>query len=405
MTLLYMGDSRVNRNVGARGTSIALRNILGQTVNSIIPFFQWYKPFVGAGPDIDKDEALLMEQYPEDYARLVENIKRCDIVSINGEGIFLFTAPVRSDLGFFLVAMHLCRRYNKPYVIINTGISPPADSSGHGLCFGAPDPAVLETVLAYLSTASLVTVRDPLSVPFVKKYNTSIDIRYVPDALFSMYDFYEQNSPLFDNLLSTPQFTVGHNRAENFLPTYNFEKNYVLLSGSAFAARYGGDQKADRFAELALALQAMLREYDTELYLFESCDGDSFLKLDVSEQTGIPCIPTATNIFLLGRILGKCRCLISGRYHPSMFAAMGGAPLVLMGSDSHKIAALPDILKLEGAARNVYPSVPAGGQIEDIVSRTRAVMESPRNQEAVRQTCRENGEDAKKLAALVKAAL
>lgn len=400
MKLFLFGDNRPTRNIGARATSIALKNLLDNGFQSLPSL---HSPWMeNAGTDTAQNKALLAAQHPDHYQTLCERIRESDIVAINGEGMFLFSGPMRTDLACLLIVMHLCLEHHKPFFVVNAGFSPPTDPAGNGQRFAEPDQAVLEESLRYLRKAALVAARDALSVAFLEKYDDSLNVQYIPDALFSLYDFYGQNGPLFDTMLKTPQYVLCHNREESPIPKYNFEKDYVLMAGSAFAARYGAETRAERFGELALALRDMLREHNTELYLLEACDGDSVLRLDVNQRTGIPYIPVTTNIFLLGRILGRCRCLVSGRFHPSIFAAMGGASLVLMGSDSHKIAALPDMLNLPGGERAIHPALPDSRQIADIVAATQRVVTALPNRDARRRASEANGEKAKTLPDLIR---
>jgi polysaccharide pyruvyl transferase WcaK-like protein len=375
--------------------------MLGESFDEIIPMFYWRKPIDWVISDSGGNAGHFAEQFPDDYNVLVKSIKECDAVSVCGEGILLFTSPIRPDLSYFWVVFYLCIMFKKPFFLVNAGISPPALLDGNGLRFGEPDAEILKETLRLLRFAELVTVRDAISYDFVKKYDDVINVVYIPDALFSMYDFYDQYGSDFDRMLKTPQFVLSHDRKESPFSKFDFEKNYVLLSGSAFAARYGGDVKTECFTRLALTLRDMLRGYDTELYLLESCDGDTYLRLDVTETTGIPYIPVTTNIFMLGRILGRCHCLVSGRFHPSIFASLGGASLILMGSDSHKIAALPDMLQLSEIQRTVFPSVPNSRQTEEIASAVERVIKRNEDREITRRVARQNGEKSKQLAKMM----
>jgi polysaccharide pyruvyl transferase WcaK-like protein len=220
-----------------------------------------------------------------------------------------------------------------------------------------------------------------------------------------MYDFFVQNSATLDAIIKTPNLALPHDRTESLTSKFDFEKEYVLISGSAFVARYGAEKRVEAYTELALRLKELLVEYDLSLYLLESCDGDSIMRFEVSEITGIPFIPVTTNIFLLGRILGKCRCFVSGRFHPSILASLGGTPLVLMGSDSVKIQAFPEMLKLPVDRSTIYPSVPNSEQISEIYSAVKTIIEQPLNRKPVREVCRDNGEKAKGLARAIKNAL
>ena len=58
-------------------------------------------------------------------------------------------------------------------------------------------------------------------------------------------------------------------------------------------------------------------------------------------------IPLDTPILAAAKILANARVLISGRYHPSILASLGGTPCVFMSSNSHKTKSIQELLEYE----------------------------------------------------------
>ena len=52
-------------------------------------------------------------------------------------------------------------------------------------------------------------------------------------------------------------------------------------------------------------------------------------------------------ILAVAKILANARVFISGRYHPSILASLGGTPCLLMGSNSHKTISLQYLLEYD----------------------------------------------------------
>jgi len=391
MKLLYIGDNRRSRNIGGRSTNISLLKIIAKLSSNIITLPHWHGEIDGRISDTEANEVLFKKQYEHDFINCEEMIKTCDAIVVSAEGNCLFTSPIRNELAYFLIVFKLCIKYNKPYCLVNAGISPPIDIESNGLKFLSPNKEILDECIRYFKKAALVVVREKLSFDFLKKYDIEgrINLHFVPDALFGLYDFYEQHSEIFDSSLKHPEFCIGHDRNESAVSKFDFEKPYVLLSGSAFVTRYGNENKAEQFAALAMALKKMLSSYSAKLYLIECCDGDSIFRFQVPTMTGIPYIPVNTNIFLLGRILSRCICFVSGRFHPSIFASFGGAKLILLGSDSHKIQGLPLLLDYP---TEIHQAVPNTDEIALIVDEVKQCFTSPASRNTIKAVSRRNYE-------------
>ncbi len=90
----------------------------------------------------------------------------------------------------------------------------------------------------------------------------------------------------------------------------------------------------------------MIRELGYPVYLTENCGGDSFLE-EVAASEGVGLIPVYTSVFMAGAILANARLFISGRYHPTILASLGGTPCIFLGSSGHKMHSLQKLLEYE----------------------------------------------------------
>ena len=103
-------------------------------------------------------------------------------------------------------------------------------------------------------------------------------------------------------------------------------------------------------------LLVRVRELGYAVYLTENCGGDSFLET-VAAREGVGLVPVYTSVFMSAAILANARLFISGRYHPSILASLGGTPCIFLGSSAHKMHSLQKILGYENPHEfSVYPS-------------------------------------------------
>jgi polysaccharide pyruvyl transferase WcaK-like protein len=142
---------------------------------------------------------------------------------------------------------------------------------------------------------------------------------------------------------------------------------YICIGGSALAAK---DKK--RSAEHFSLLVEKAKGLGYPVYLTENCGGDSFLQ-KVAAETGVGLVPVETAIFMGGAILANARLFISGRYHPSILASLGGTPCIFLGSSAHKMHSLQKVLGYENPHEfSVYPS---GSELEEILEMARDYLD------------------------------
>ena len=106
-------------------------------------------------------------------------------------------------------------------------------------------------------------------------------------------------------------------------------------------------------------------ELGLKVFLIQPCEGDQFLnRIASSRSAGI--IPVCTPIYLCGAILSNARLLISGRYHPSIFASLGGTPCIFLGAHSHKMTSLQHVLEYKEIVE--FSAFPTEEEIDRILA-------------------------------------
>jgi polysaccharide pyruvyl transferase WcaK-like protein len=108
------------------------------------------------------------------------------------------------------------------------------------------------------------------------------------------------------------------------------------------------------------------------VYLTENDLPDSFLKR-VARERNVGIVPANAPIHLCGAVLANARLFISGRYHPSIFASLGGTPCIFLGSHAHKMSSLSRVLKYE--EHRQFSGFPSDSDVAEIVSMARQYLD------------------------------
>lgn len=265
------------------------------------------------------------------FESLAASVERSGLVVVNGEGSMVFKPTERRDLRFQLLCLELGRQLGKPTFYVNAMIS---DFPG------SPRPAqTWEKCRAQLAQCGAVQVRDRESFALLEAMDTGTRIAALPDALFSAGDLFTS-------------FLLGDVPARALAPfpehpdriDWTFDAPYICVGGSSYFRARG------RFAEaraLFPALAARIRKLGFHPVFVATCTGDAFLE-PLAREAGAGFIPVETNIFVGAAILGNAAAFVSGRYHPSILAMLGGTPCVAFESNSHKMASLQQWLGRSG---------------------------------------------------------
>ena len=400
--IFFVGDNRNSPNWGC-GASIALRQLLstkfeilgavnGESfdlstteagyVGTLLPhryyrhfryllerraraWIGWYirleelygaRDFIAEDPSVSVDDLLAYKHRNPELARIYDQISQADLLVIDGDGDIIFSTPPRRSALFFLAMMELGIRLKKPVFLVNSMISD-CPATGRNV----------KTMTAYgrlLARCKAVTLRDPESLNYVQTEMPDTNSNLIPDSLFSWYPIYEADgSPLPSN----GDFTLPFPEREEYRGKLDFSRPYICIGGGASAA--GDPARAERsYAQLVDSL----RPLGYTVYLTENDSSDSFLRR-VADERGVGVIPATTSILICGAIVANARLFISGRYHASILASLGGTPCIFLGTHSHKNGSLARVLEYESAPQ--FSAFPENTELESIVSLARDYLE------------------------------
>jgi ADP-heptose:LPS heptosyltransferase len=383
MKLLYVGDNRNRPNWGCRATSIALRQILDQKLDvssvvygdyvafdpkrglqnqqppslfqrieakliryltntnkqkSLLSFGGFAGDYIGEDPKGSLNRFLSIFEHETNLKFIHDLVSNCDSIVVNAEGSFIFSDPPRRDTLFFLFLVELAEYLGKDISFVNGMISPSPE--------GRYNQEIFSRTVEAFKKAKFISVRDPESQRLLSNF---IDCQYVPDALFSWFSYFENEQDI--PLLKNGDFIIPFPEEENYFGTLDFSEPYICVGGSSLAAR-----EPLRATEFYTNLVNSLKSLGTKIILVQACAGDAFLK-DVGKATQVPIVPLETPILLATLILAKSSLFVSGRYHPSIMASLGGTPCIFLASNSHKTRSLQEVLEYpEIIEYSAYPN-------------------------------------------------
>lgn len=396
---VYIGDNSDRPNYGCRATSLALRmlierhgvivaTVFGRMIQEPLPSraerFKnliehrvgagWGAAYAGAGKLIGLDRrpdvigidpvasAASLDQIAARFPSvktMLDAIRSADAVVINGEGDMIFKMPPRRKLMFINALVHVSAEANVPVHYVNAMVSD-CPFSGRG-------EEISEASIATLRKCASVVLRDHQSLSVVREIAPDIDAELRPDALFTWAERLgnsERNLPIDGNyLIPFPESTEKFDQIDLSRP-------YVALSGTSYV------QFVDEIDEIVASYAEVveqLKKLGMPVIVVPTCEGDDFLQM-VAQQTGCGCVPITTPIMLGAAVLGNARVLVSGRYHPSILASLGGTPCVFLGSNSHKMLSLQKMLRYESPAE--FSPVPSCEEAKRIVALAKSEIES-----------------------------
>lgn len=396
MNVLYVGNNIIRSNFGCRATSMALydiikrHHIISSSLPSVasgditirydsglykgdvaIPRIQRYwnklrgkiKPSKDDANFLSSDVNCSIENFEKVFTKykplgaIMQAVKEADALMLNGEGSFIFGEHMRYDLKFYLFILALAQKLDKKTYLLNAMFS-----DGTSSC---RNENTIEQTRLVLQNCTRVIARDRLSLQYYSDY-ISDNAVYVPDALFS-WTKYSQYIPL------APSFQ----HAGTIFPDdswqwkdFDFSKPYVVVSaGSRVVYNWSDNTFVQQYAKL---IKALKREY--RVVIQQTCGGEEFLK-DVAKITDTKIIDNKTNILFGMSVLANAQCYVSGRWHPSILASLGGTPCVMLQSNSHKSHAIYTELAYNLEA-DIYSNPPTDDDITKIVEQVRWTIDN-----------------------------
>lgn len=400
MNVLLVGDNSSYVNWGGRGASMALYQMLSEKfqisgtitgadfhrqcfVNTLLPsrynwllghfhankdrrrLFDYYlrleeyfgaKDFIAHDPKETVDNILRYKSNHGEIQEIFQKAETADILIIHGEGDIVFTTPPRREALFLLGMAELGLRLNKKVVFVN-GLLSDCPTTGRNV-------KTLEFARTTLIRCDAVFVRDYESFEYVKTEMPEASSALVPDSLFTWYPIIENAG---SEIPANGDFIIPYPENKNNFGKLDFSKPYICIGGSALAAK-NKNQSAEHFSLLVEKAKGL----GYPVYLTENCGGDSFLQT-VAAETGVGLVPVETAVCMCGAILANARLFISGRYHPSILASLGGTPCIFLGSSAHKMSSLQKLLEYEYVRE--FPIYPSENDIAEIMALAQKYLE------------------------------
>ncbi len=122
---------------------------------------------------------------------------------------------------------------------------------------------------------------------------------------------------------------------------------YVCVGGSSLFDTADAQGVAGGYARLLRHLRSV---YSGQLVLTASCVVDQPIFHALARRLDLPLVPVATPVQQAADILGHADAYIGGRFHPSVFALRGGAPVIALSAKSFKMEALTSMAGLPTVA-------------------------------------------------------
>jgi polysaccharide pyruvyl transferase WcaK-like protein len=306
---------------------------------------------------------------------------------LDGDGDIIFSTPPRRTTLFLLAMIELGIRLKKPVFLVNSMIS---DCPSTGC-----NQKTLTSAASLFTQCRAVALRDPASLEYVRKNMRAVKSWYIPDSLFAWYPYYaDEKIQLPDNgdsFLPYPEL-------DEYWGKLDFSRPYIVIGGGAAAS-----SQPARSIECYKGLVDAVKQLGCAVYLAEADYPDEFLR-EVAREKNIGLIPAHTPILMCGAVLARARLFISGRYHPSIFASLGGTPCIFLASHAHKMGSLGRVLELD--APRQFSAFPNAAELVEIVAMARVCLnQGEALRERIKKTAQRRCEEVSQLPAFIKSQL
>jgi hypothetical protein len=270
------------------------------------------------------------------WPELLDAIRGCDVVAIHGDGGMVGNGVLPRTVLFltYLAKQHL----HKPVIMVN-----------HTADFDHADlRASAERVYP---TFDDVVFRDAVSVERCAAFCAG---RFAPDSAFT---FRPLDRDAWLPVAGRATFFDVWPETALFDPA----RPYVCVGGSSIL---GGDRDAGAIAgQFALLVRHLQSVYAGQIVLTVSDIVDEPVMRPLAEGLGLPLIAVRTSVQQAVDIVGNADAYIGGRWHPSIFALRGGAPIIALSSKTFKMRALAEAA---GLSSSVFDALEVGREAEAI---------------------------------------
>ena len=357
MRLLYAPDTADHPNWGCRFMGDWFRNALLR-MNSVRVRgigSRWFfsedvkAPAPAAWPDLLAVAQAVRDGRSEGLSEVLPLLAGCDLLFMNGEN-FIRTGTMKGRR--LLMLAYLAKVvFGKPVVLAN-------------LTLDLSEPALAELVAEVLPLLDEVQIREAVSADQYRA--RAPHARYVEFADIGWTAAPAPIAAWGAMARRDGHFNAWPDRSAAFDPA----RPYVTVSASsAFVGAGQGGGPAEAF----MALCRRLADEVAQVVLVAPCEVDAAIMRKVQATTGLPLLglnlPVAQGI----DVLGNARVHVGGRWHPGIFAASGGTPLVAMGANTHKMATLMQQLHPD---EPVFDALALASQVDAVVARVKAQVEA-----------------------------
>jgi polysaccharide pyruvyl transferase WcaK-like protein len=337
------------------------------------------RDFVVEDPSKSIDTLIANKDRYQGLGRIYDEVAACDALVVDGDGDIVLSTPPRRSTLFILAMIELGQRLKKPVCIVNTMISD-CQTSGR-------NASTLQYIKRLFAECRCVILRDPESLAYVQREAPEARSDILPDSLFAWYSRIANLGASLphdgDCLLPFPEDETSWGRLD-------FSTPYICIGGGALAA-----SDPQRSIHCYSQLVEAVKHLGLAVYLTENDGPDSFLH-QVAKNTNVGIIPVNVPILLCGAVLANARLFISGRYHPTIFASLGGTPCIFLASHAHKMGSLTHVLEYK--SRKEFSGFPDSNEIERIVSQAKHYIdESDGLRRQIREVATRRCEEAKRL--------
>ena len=357
MKLLYAPDTADHPNWGCRFMGDWYRDALQRLGDARVRRIgsRWFfredpkVPLPLTWPDLLAIARAVRDGRDQGLADVLPLLAGCDLLFMNGENFIRAGAMKGRRL---LMLAYLAKVvFGKPVVMAN-------------LTLDLSEPALAEMAAQVLPLLDEVQIREAVSA---EQYRT-----HVPQARcveFADVGWTARPAPLA--AWAAMARRDGHfNAWPDRCAAFDAGRPYVTVSASsAFvgAGQHGGP------AEAFVALCRRLEQDVAQVVLVAPCEVDASIMRKVQAATGFPLLGLNLPVVQGIDVLGNARVHVGGRWHPGIFAATGGTPLVAMGANTHKMATLMQQLHPD---EPVFDALGLASQVDAIVARARAQVEA-----------------------------
>ncbi len=308
--------------------------------------------------------------------QLAARLQECDLVYLNGEN---FVRPGTRKGRRLLLFAYLARAvFGKPCILANHSVD-------------LSEPALEVIVREVYPLLDAVHFREQRSVDQAASFVSPGRWRLVPDVAWAM--------PATPMAAWGPKaFQPGYFCAATG-PAFDPRKPYVTVCASSVfgLGRYKHVDAAPAFVDLCRRLNQEV----APVLLAAPDEPDLRIMRRVQAELGLPLLDLHMPVRRAIDAVGNAAVHIGGRWHPGIFAASGGTPLVAFGANTHKMHSLVESLALPGP---VFDATDLAPHIDAVVALARSHVESGsvlRNR--IRERARELGTQVTTCVELVRA--